>query len=157
MTTQTANDRAFRDSDRSNSFSEYARSQGYEQELAWVLRRPGKSEDNSAAAAGASTEEQTNGPESAAARKTKQRAKDDARGWRQCNVKAPDDDDARTLMADIGRRLIDREFRAAIRLAATRPELVGYGAKAASLGGIRGAVLRAMLGGLPSRGRHERG
>jgi hypothetical protein len=71
-------------------------------------------------------------------------AERDASKWRRCYAKAPDDADARALVAKVARLIADPVVREAVRIAVESP-------KAALIG--RRVLSVAALLGLPVRGR----
>ena len=86
------------------------------------------------------------GPESDAARKTKQRAQAESKGWKEVTVMAPKDKDARRLVAEFARVIFDSETRAILRLAVASPKLVVLGQKAERLSGLRRILVHWLLG-----------
>ena len=79
---------------------------GWSRQWAWLEPTSGRADSSTAQKVSSS-----------ASRKRAQRARDGAEGWRECTVKAPNDKDARELLASIGLGLIDPGKRAAIRAA----------------------------------------
>jgi hypothetical protein len=128
------------DVDREETFTRFLRNHGYEQVVAWIeCQNPQKNSE--------ATNEKINGEEEeeneATRRKREQRVRDKALGWLQCNVKAPDDEEARTLLSEIALRMKDDPvFRAAIRITLKDPEIVLFGARLHSLKGIWGRIIR---------------
>ena len=61
--------------------------------------------------------------------KAKQRARDRTNGWAECSAKAPDDEDARRLIAEIGRAIKDPRMRRAIRLTLGDPRAALIGSR----------------------------
>jgi hypothetical protein len=86
------------------------RQAGFEKVPAWV-RRPASSSGERRRSANAE-------------RKAQQRAAAHRAGWQQCNVAAPADPDARRLLTEIARAIVDRRVRTAIEIALRDPELV---------------------------------
>ncbi len=85
------------------------RERGFEEVHAWVRRKDG--------------EQQSDG----AAKKARQRAAAFKNGWRQCNVNAPHDSDARRLLSEVGKSIESRRVRSAVRMALRDPDLVLQG------------------------------
>ncbi|MDP1602017.1 MAG: hypothetical protein Q8M03_02005 [Legionella sp.] len=156
MTTDKTNGHNGHGTNHGGDFAAFMRARGHEHVLAWILRRDGEGKGKAHAEGPPKEEPPAEEPKSAEAnRKTKQRKNDDVNGWRQCNVKAPNDDDARALMAEIGIRIKNPEVRAAIRIATKNPELVVYGATASALQGFLGLIVRAILGKLKAVPNHD--
>jgi hypothetical protein len=82
----------------------------------------------------------------AAERQREQTLRDEGEGWARCYAKAPDDPDAREIVAMVAKAIKSLPIRRAVRLAVTHPQYVFIGAKAAGLGGIRGMVVRKLIG-----------
>jgi hypothetical protein len=93
-------------------------------------------------AAEPATEEQS--PE--AKRKADQRERDLAEGWRQHNVKAPDDADARELLTHLAQAIKSKKLRKVVRAVLADPDLVVIGRRVRRLRGEDGAQVRKLLG-----------
>lgn len=149
MKMHKANGQTGHDTENGTAFAAFLREHGYEYEqvLAWIKRRD----------TGSKKEPPTEKPKSAdATRKTKQRAEDKKQGWDQCNIKAPDDDEARSLLSEIATGMKDNpEFRTAIRIALKNPEIVMLGATVHALKGFWGLIVRAILRMLKSMPTHR--
>ncbi|MBX9842118.1 MAG: hypothetical protein K2Z80_09965, partial [Xanthobacteraceae bacterium] len=81
-----------------------------------------------------------------AERKAEQRERDLAEGWRQHNVKAPDDPDARELLSYVAQALKSKKLRRIIRSALSDPDLVMIGRRVRRLRGDVGDQVRKALG-----------
>ena len=88
-----------------------------------------------------------------AAAKAKQRHEDRKNGWAECYAKAPDDDDARRLIADVGKAIKDPRTRRAIRIVLRSPCAALLGDKVQRRNGIRWRIVRVVLAGHLSRVR----
>jgi hypothetical protein len=82
----------------------------------------------------------------AAARQRAQTHRDEGKGWARCYAKAPDDPDAREIVAVVAKAIESLSIRRAVRLAVVHPQYVFVGAKIAGMGGIRGIVVRRLIG-----------
>jgi len=81
-----------------------------------------------------------------ATRKAEQRERDLAEGWRQHNVKAPDDADARELLSHIAQAIESKRFRKILRTVLADPDLVVIGRRVRRLRGEAGTQVRTLLG-----------
>lgn len=81
-----------------------------------------------------------------AARKAEQRERDLAAGWKQHNVKAPDDADARELLSFVAQVIKSKKARQIIRVALADPDLIRIGRRVRRLGGEPGTRVRQLLG-----------
>ena len=81
----------------------------------------------------------------AAKRKPEQRERDLIVGWRQHNVKAPDDSDARELLSHIAQVIKSKKIRKIIRAALADPELIVIGRRVRRLRGEAGDQVRKLL------------
>ena len=88
---------------------------------------------------------QTRGRTAEAQRKAEERERDLAAGWRQHNVKAPDDADARELLSFVAQALKSPKLRKAIRLTLADPDLISIGRRVRRLKGEAGARVRDLL------------
>ena len=100
---------------------------------------------------GAPSTEETLSPEDEKRRqwrkdKRSQRTADKSKGWVQYSVKVWDDPDARKLMPAVASGTNDGDFRAAIWLAVKNPHVVGIGARADRLTGLRRLIVRSIIG-----------
>jgi hypothetical protein len=82
----------------------------------------------------------------AAKRQREQTLRDEQKGWARCYAKAPDDPDAREVVAMVATAIKSLPIRRAVRLAVTHPQYVFIGEKVAGLGGIRGMLVRKLIG-----------
>lgn len=80
-----------------------------------------------------------------AKRKTEQRERDLIEGWRQHNVKAPDDADARELLSHIAQAIKSKKVRKIVRAALADPELIVIGRRVRRLRGEAGDQVRKLL------------
>jgi len=81
-----------------------------------------------------------------AKRKAAQRERDLAEGWRQHNVRAPDDPDARELLGHLAQAMKSKKVRKIIRAVLADPELVVIGRRVRRLRGDAGVQVRNLLG-----------
>jgi hypothetical protein len=83
--------------------------------------------------------------------KAKQRREDRKNGWAECYAKAPDDDDARRLIADVGKAIKDPRTRRAIRIALRNPCAVLLCERVLHTKGIKSRIARVVLAGCLGR------
>lgn len=81
-----------------------------------------------------------------AKRKADQRERDLAEGWRQHNVKAPDDADARELLTHLAQAIKSKKLRKAVRAVLADPDLIMIGRRVRRLRGEPGTQVRKLLG-----------
>lgn len=136
----------------SNSSAEGAEHAAHDEpsdaELRETLRRKGWVEAKALVEPGAGISPQSNrGPRRSveAQRKAEERERDLAAGWRQHNVKAPDDADARELLSSVAQALKSQKLRKAIRLTLADPDLITIGRRVRRLKGEAGARVRDLL------------
>lgn len=72
----------------------------------------------------------------AAERQRTQTLRDEIKGWARCYAKAPDDPDAREIVAMVAKAIISPPIRKAVRVAVAHPEYVFMGEKVAGLSGF---------------------
>lgn len=85
--------------------------------------------------------------------KKRQRAqtiRDEEEGWARCYAKTLDDPDAREVVAMVGKAIVSQLVRRAVRVAVVRPQSVFIGEKVAGLRGMRGALVRRLIGAADS-------
>jgi hypothetical protein len=131
---------------RSEVVRRFLRKSGFRQRLTWI-----EPEDSDEEKGGPCPREKDQSADEkpvseATKRKREQRAQDLKKGWAQCNIKAPHDDDARSLMARVGTAIYADEGRKVIWIAVRNPEIVMFGARVRALTGIRQLMVRALLG-----------
>jgi hypothetical protein len=90
-------------------------------------------------------DEESSERSSEARRKAEQRARDLANGWRQLNVRAPDDPDARELLVHIAEAIRSKTVRRNIRAVMADPALVMIGRRVRRLRGGAADQVRALL------------
>ncbi|MCW5688734.1 MAG: hypothetical protein KIT76_09340 [Pseudolabrys sp.] len=79
--------------------------------------------------------------------KAKQRVHDRENGWAECYAKAPDDDEARRLIAEVGKALKDPRTRRGLRILLRNPRAALLGERVFRRRGIRWFIARLVLGG----------
>ncbi len=117
-------------------------------ELRDALLRNGWIEAKALVEPGSGIAPQSNQPRrrtAAAQRKAEQRERDLAEGWRQHNVKTPDDADARELLSCVAQALKSQKLRKAIRLTLVDPDLLMIGRRVRRLRGEAGRQVRDLL------------
>jgi hypothetical protein len=82
----------------------------------------------------------------AAERQAEQTIRDEDVGWKRCYAKAPDDADARDLVAIVAKAIASPIVRRAVRIAVTRPQTVFVGERVHRLLGIRRWIVRWLMG-----------
>ncbi len=81
-----------------------------------------------------------------AKRKAEERERKLAEGWRQHNVMAPDDADARELLSYLAQKIKSKTARINIRAVLTDPKLVAIGRRVRRLRGNDADQVRGLLG-----------
>jgi len=81
-----------------------------------------------------------------AKRKAEERARKLAEGWRQHNVEAPDNADARELLSHLAEKFKSKAIRKAVRAVLADPELVVISRRVRRLRGDAGDQVRKLLG-----------
>jgi hypothetical protein len=81
--------------------------------------------------------------------KVKQRTRDRENGWAECYAKAPDDDEARRLIAEVGKALKDPCTRRGLRILLRNPRTALVGERVFRRRGLRWFIARLVLGGSP--------
>lgn len=120
---------------------------GFEKRSAWIQLNhgaSGKMPPGDGANGGAPPDDRPKSRQAKA--KAKQRHEDRKNGWAECYAKAPDDDDARRLIAEIGKAIKDPRTRKAIRIALNDPRTALLGKKALAKRGFRWRIAHAVLG-----------
>ena len=120
---------------------------GFEKRSAWL--RLGNDVDSHRDAA---TETREKPKSKQAEAKVKQRREDRKNGWAECYAKAPDHDDARRLIAEIGKAIRAPRMRKAIRIVLRNPRTALVGEKVLRRQGLRWRIAHLVLGG-PQRCR----
>lgn len=80
-----------------------------------------------------------------ATRKQEQRERDLAEGWRQHNVRAPDDPDARELLSHLAQAIKSKKLRKTLRAVLADPDLVVIGRRVRRLRGEASTQVRQLL------------
>jgi hypothetical protein len=115
--------------------------EGFEEALVWRQSGPCSSDE----AAGEGKEKNA---KTAAERQAEQKKRDEDDGWKRCYAKAPDDPDAREIVAMVAKAIASPVVRKAIRLAVTRPQTVFVGERVHGLLGIRRWIVRWLIGAI---------
>jgi hypothetical protein len=79
-------------------------------------------------------------------RQREQTLRDAAEGWARYYAKAPDEPDAREVVALVAKAIKSLPIRRAVRVTVAHPQYVFIGEKVAGLGGVRGMVVRRLIG-----------
>jgi hypothetical protein len=125
------------------------RKEGFNEAFVWQQRAEGTSGESPGESP---NEEKTN----EAKRQAEQKIRDKEAGLARCYAKAPDDDDARSIVSLVGntiKPLHDKtalHIRTALRLTIEHPRSVFIGEKVLRLGGIRGIIVRWLIGAVDS-------
>ncbi len=83
-------------------------------------------------------------------RQADQTVRDEDNHWKRCYAKAPDDPDARALVAMVAKAIVSTDVRKAIRLVIENPELALIGEKVRGLRGVRSWIVRWLIGAVDS-------
>ena len=93
-------------------------------------------------------EEHRGKPKSASARQDEQTVRDKANGWRRCYAKAWDTPEARAIVSSVAKATEFPFMVQAIRLVIDHPESVFIGEKVRTLRGVRGVIVRRLIGAI---------
>ncbi len=113
--------------------------EGFEETLVWLQSGPCSSDEITGD--GKETKAKT-----AAERQAEQTIRDEDDGWKRCYAKAPDDPDARDLVAMVAKAIASPIVRRAVRMTVTRPQSVFVGERLRGLSRIRRWIVQRLIG-----------
>ena len=113
--------------------------EGFEETLVWLQSGPCGSDETP-------EEGDESKAKTAAERQAEQKIRDESVGWKRCYAKAPDDPDAREIVAMVAKAIASPIVRKAVRIAVMRPQTVFVGERVCALPRIRHWIAHRLIG-----------